>query len=183
MSGNTYKPKLDVSDWQLTKESEYEQILSIISPELHTFVAEHAQLGKKMDQVRAGYSEKAYADALKSIGEELDQHFCYEEEFILPRLGHHILSREAGPIKKLIQEHQVIRNRYAEALELYPQRDEESVRDLFIQKMNLLAYLLKKHIEKEDHYFFPMVSLILNEQEKAEIAALVKRETAASQRV
>jgi hemerythrin-like domain-containing protein len=41
--------------------------------------------------------------------------------------------------------------------------------------MNLLAYLLKKHIEKEDHYLFPMVSVILTDEEKAEIAEEIAR--------
>jgi len=41
--------------------------------------------------------------------------------------------------------------------------------------MGLLAYLLKKHIEKEDHYLFPLFSVILTEDEKKAIARDVNR--------
>lgn len=165
-----YVPKsLNLSDWKNTSDVEYERLLTIIPPELHPFLEDHAELGKLMDKVREGYSRDVYEEALKRVGEELGHHFRNEERMILPRLSAHIPADDVGPAFKLIQEHDVIRARYKEALELFAEGGEES-RELLIQKMNLLAYLLKKHIEKEDHYFLPMVGAILTEEEKQAIA-------------
>lgn len=175
MNPSGYQPKLELADWHIVNREEYEHILSIISPQLHSFVEEHAALSKLMDQVREGYDEGIYQKALAEIETELDQHFMYEERFILSRLRKYFATENAGPIMKLSQEHRVIRNNYQDAADLFANRkaDDASARTL-VQKMNLLAYLLKKHIEKEDHYFFPMVSLILSQEEKEAIAQDVK---------
>lgn len=168
------QPKQELADWQPANASEYELVLSIISPQLHTYVAEHAELSALMDEVREGFDMEVYQTALQAIGEELEHHFRYEEDCILPRLANYIPTAEAGPIKKLKSEHQVIRDRHAEASRLLAERKDAASDKELMQKMNLLAYLLKKHIEKEDHYFFPMVSLILSETEKDEIAAEIQ---------
>ncbi|UFJ41082.1 hemerythrin domain-containing protein [Brevibacillus humidisoli] len=170
MKAPGYKPKLDLRDWQPVKKEEYEQILSIISPELHSFVEEHAALSQLMDKVREGYDETVYQQALHEIETELEQHFLYEERFILTRLKSYFATEEVGPVRKLLQEHRIIRNHYQDAAYLFANRETDNPGPDLIQKMNLLAYLLKKHIEKEDHYFFPMVSLILSQEEKAAIA-------------
>lgn len=170
MTTPAYQPKIDWTDWQPATGSEYERILSVIAPQLHPYVAEHAQLGALMDQVREGYQPAIYEKALAAIGEELEHHFHYEETCILPRLANHIPATDVGPIKKLKQEHQVIRKNHQEAVQLFAARSTEDPDKDLLQKMNMLAYLLKKHIEKEDHYFFPMVSLILTEEEKDQIA-------------
>jgi hemerythrin-like domain-containing protein len=78
-----------------------------------------------------------------------------------------------------LQEHGTIRKNFADAANLFANRLPDDENKDLVQKMNLLAYLLKKHIEKEDHYFFPMVSLILSQQEKAQIAAQVQSAQAA----
>jgi regulator of sigma D len=77
--------KTDKSDSQA-------DLLTIIAPQLHTYVEEHAALSDLMDRVREGYNLEIYAEALREIGEELTQHFVYEEAFILPRLHKHIPS-------------------------------------------------------------------------------------------
>ncbi len=178
MTKPVYEPKLDLTDWQQTDAKEYEEILSIIAPELHSYVEEHAALGKLMDEVRKGYDEEVYAKALAEIETELNQHFRYEEEFMLPRLARHIRAETAGPIYKLKKEHESIRRNYEEAKALFEQHDPENPSQALVQKVNLLAYLLKKHIEKEDHYLFPLVSAILTAEEKREIAEAIAREYA-----
>ncbi|WP_241236176.1 hemerythrin domain-containing protein [Brevibacillus marinus] len=170
MKAASEREKLDLSDWQPVQQAEYGQLLSIIAPELHSFIEEHSALSGLMDRVRESYDEAVYAEALQVIGSELDQHFTYEEELLLPRLAKRIGSEQVGPIYKLRQDHQVIRNRYAEVRALFAERSQSTAREALVQRMNLLAYLLKKHIEKEDHYLFPLLSLILTAAEKADIA-------------
>ncbi|WP_139488243.1 hemerythrin domain-containing protein [Brevibacillus dissolubilis] len=159
----------------MDKKVQQEDVLAIIAPELHTYVEEHAALSELMDRVREGYNEEVYADALREIGEELTQHFVYEEEFILPRLQKHIPSDTAGPVMKLTQEHDVIRNSYEEVRQMFLERNPGEPNPELMKKMNLLAYLLKKHIEKEDHYLFPMASVILTAEERTEIADEIAR--------
>lgn len=171
MANGSARSKQDLTDWQPANADEYKQVLSIISPQLHPYVAEHAELSTLMDEVREGFNRDVYRTALDAIGEELEHHFRYEEDFILSKLANHIPTEEAGPIKKLKSEHQIIRDRHADVSKLLGESPSEAVDKELMQKMNLLAYLLKKHIEKEDHYFFPLVSLILTEAEKDQIAA------------
>ena len=97
------------------------------------------------------------------IGHELEHHFLFEENYILTRLKNHIPETEVGPIAKLKSEHNVIRKHHKEALAMFEGHDPKNPSQELIQKMGLLAYLLKKHIEKEDHYLFPLFSVILTE--------------------
>jgi len=166
--------KMDKSEGQTVTNQEYEMLCLIISPELHSFVEEHAALSQLMDKVRNGYDEEIYQEALCEIETELSQHFYYEEAFILPRLSRYFATDEVGPSMKLLQDHETIRKHFIEARYLFSSRIKNDPGAEMVQKMNLLAYLLKKHIEKEDHYLFPMVSLILSQEEKEEIGAEVK---------
>jgi len=175
MSGSSYQPKPDLTDRNKTNAQEFEKILSIVAPELHSFIEEHAALSRLMDQVREGYNTEIYQEVLDQIGHELEHHFLFEEKYILSRLENHIPETEVGPIAKLKSEHDVIRKRHQEALALFNDHDPEKPSQELIQKMGLLAYLLKKHIEKEDHYLFPLFSVILTEDEKAAIARDVNR--------
>ncbi|MBA4543623.1 MULTISPECIES: hemerythrin domain-containing protein [Thermoactinomyces] len=176
MSRPKYQPKLDLTDWQKTNVSESEKILGIVAPELHSFIEEHASLSQWMDRVREGYNTELYDKVLGEIGHELDHHFLYEEKYILSRLVKHIPETEVGPIYKLKSEHEIIRKHYEEAKIMFKNHDPENPSHELIQKMGLLAYLLKKHIEKEDHYLFPLFSLVLSKDEKEEIARDVKAE-------
>ena len=174
MAGSRYQPKLDLTDWKTTDRRELEKILSIVAPELHSFIEEHSALSRLMDRVREGYHAEVYREALEQIGRELEQHFLFEEEFILSRLANHFPETEAGPIFKLKSEHNVIRNHYKDAMALFNHHNPENPSQELIQKMGLLAYLLKKHIEKEDHYLFPLFSVILTQDEKSAIARDVR---------
>ncbi|MBO8163957.1 MAG: hemerythrin domain-containing protein [Brevibacillus sp.] len=169
MKGSGDTKSLNLSDWKETSEAEYGRLFTIIAPELHPFVEDHAALGKLMDKVRTGYSREVYENALKRIEEELEHHFREEERLILRFLSNHIPADDAGPVFKLKQEHDIIRSRYLEAAQLFAEHNEHS-RERLVQKMNMLAYLLKKHIEKEDHYLFPMAGAILTQEEKRSIA-------------
>ncbi|AYK05127.1 hemerythrin domain-containing protein [Brevibacillus laterosporus] len=174
MTTPIYKPQLDMTDWTKSDQDKYNKLTSIIDPHLHSFVAEHAMLENLMDKVREGYDLEVYRLALQEIKEELEHHFLYEETFILGKLQNHIAETEVGPIAKLVQDHVIIRKHYNEAKELFEQEQAKECSELLLQKMNFLAYLLKKHIEKEDHYIFPLVSLVLSEEEKKAIAEEVR---------
>lgn len=178
MNKPTYQPKLDLTDWQKANRYEVDQIKRIVAPELHSFIDEHADVAMLMDIVREGYNQAVYQQALNVIGTELDHHFLYEEDFILPRLAEHIAVGQVGPDAKLVQEHQLIRKHHQEAVQLFAEHDPEAPSKELVQKINLLAYLLKKHIEKEDHYLFPMFSAILTQKELTEIERDVTEEDA-----
>ena len=142
--------------------------------ELHSFIEEHAPLSRLMDRVREGYDAEIYREALNQIGHELEHHFLFEESTFSPAWKPHS-ETEVGPIAKLKSEHDVIRKHHREALAMFEGHDPENPSQELIQKMGLLAYLLKKHIEKEDHYLFPLFSVILTEDEKKAIARDVNR--------
>lgn len=178
MNKPIYQPKLDLTDWQQANLNELDQIKQIVAPELHSFIEEHAEVAQLMDQVREGYNQAIYQQALDVIGTELDHHFLYEEEYILPRLAHHIAEGDVGPAAKLISEHRLIRKHHQDAVYLFAEHDPAAPSKDLVQKVNLLAYLLKKHIEKEDHYLFPMFSAILTDEEKAAVARDVAEENA-----
>jgi len=169
-----YQPRLDLTDWKRTSAQEVDKIMAIVAPELHSFIEEHASLSRLMDRVREGYDAEIYREALNQIGHELEHHFLFEEKYILSRLENHIPETEVGPIAKLKSEHDVIRKHHREPLpclkatipKTLPGTDSEN---------GAAAYLLKKHIEKEDHYLFPLFSVILTEDEKAAIARDVNR--------
>lgn len=178
MEKPTYQPKLDLTDWQKTNKYEVDQIKNIVAPELHSFIDEHAEAASLMDKVREGYNEEIYKLALEVIGTELDHHFLYEEEYILPKLANHIAEGEVGPAAKLYSEHKMIRKHHQEVTKMFADHDPANPSKELVQKINLLAYLLKKHIEKEDHYLFPMFSAILTDEEKAAVAKDVAEEDA-----
>lgn len=146
--------------------NKYEEILEIISEEFYPLIKDHYDLWKLMEKVRKEYNKALYKRALDQISKELNNHFQFEEEIILPKLKKHINSDEVGPVKKLIDEHETIRNKYQEIQQVI---GHDGINENIADKVNMLAYLLKKHIEKEDHYFFPMISLILTNEEKKEI--------------
>jgi len=153
---------------------DYEHILENISVELHPFIHEHHQTWGLMQKVREidieSNSMDIYCQALKVINYEIEHHFKQEEILILTRLSRYFPNNEVGPVAKLISEHQSIESKYQEVHYLIEngQKSEE-----LVKQIKLLAYLVMKHIEKEDHYFYPMVSQILNNKEKTEILDLL----------
>ena len=153
----------------------YEAILENIAPELHPFIDEHHQTWGLMKKVRnANENEESielYCHALKVIAFEIEHHFKNEEKIILTRLKSYFPNQEVGPIAKLIDEHRSIEAKYVEVHKLANINRESKE---LIKEIKMLAYLVMKHIEKEDHYFYPMVSQILNEEEKKEIYSLLK---------
>lgn len=169
MKGQRDSAPLQLSDREGTSEAMYERLYKIIAPELHPFLEDHFALGNLLKKVWNGYSVEVYEGALQLIGEELDHHFYDEERLILHYLANHFPADDVGPVFKLKQEHDIIRKRYQEARELFEAHNYQS-REQLVQRMNLLAYLVKKHIEKEDHYLLPMVSAILTQEEKRKIA-------------
>lgn len=145
---------------------QFNKIKGIVSPELHQFINEHHTTWLLMDKVNEENNEEIYQEILRHISNEIDNHFKLEENIILPRLQKYISISDVGPINKLIAEHISIKNKYDDVTSLIAQNGlNEEVK----KQVKLLAYLVKKHIEKEEHFFFPLVSLILNKSEMSEI--------------
>ena len=157
----------------------FEETLKNVTSELHPFINDHYFTWNLMFSVREAFSIELYQVALKQIEQELKVHFVQEEQILLPILERYIVSKEVGPVTKLISEHQSIHNKYLEVTQLLENYQNNQVNsgnkmELTIQ-MNLLAYLVLKHIEKEDHYIYPMLSLIFTKEEKAKITALLNK--------
>lgn len=157
---------MDKKQSKTPHSDQFDKIKAIVSPELHYFISEHHDTWSLMDMVRKTEDEEIYNKALNHIATEINNHFKFEEELILPMLSKYIPVAGVGPIDKLIDEHRSIESKYSEVKELVGQGNFD---DDVIAQIKLLAYLVKKHIEKEDNFFFPMISLILNQAEKAEI--------------
>ncbi|TCS84541.1 hemerythrin domain-containing protein [Tepidibacillus fermentans] len=148
---------------------DFEFILENIATELHPFIYDHHKTWNLMSQVRKSNVQQIYNKALEVIAHEIQHHFKQEEDLILTRLKRYVNNQVVGPIAKLIDEHRSIEKKYHEVQKSYHQNPESLE---FKKQINLLAYIIMKHIEKEDHYFYPLVSLILSQEEKAEISAL-----------
>lgn len=152
----------------MNEERVWEAVAALVAPEFHSFLEEHRDLARRMEAVRHRPSEAVYRQALDALEKEIDRHFVYEEQFILPRLEKYFSSPVAGPAVRLREEHALIVRRFREARETADNRAAEG--DVWARQMSLLAYLLLKHIEKEDHYFFPMISRIFTPEERAGVA-------------
>ncbi|WP_339061993.1 hemerythrin domain-containing protein [Tepidibacillus marianensis] len=157
---------------------DFEKILENIAVELHPFIHEHHQTWGLMKQVRdtdaAEGNMELYCQALNVIVYEIEHHFSQEEELILSRLTRYFPNEEVGPVAKLISEHRSIQVKYVEVQQLMKSKPKQMESQ---KQMRLLAYLVMKHIEKEDHYFYPMVSLILSESEKKKFLNCTKKQT------
>ena len=157
----------------------FNEILKNVAPELHPFINDHYSTWNLMFSVREAFSIELYRVALEQIEQELKVHFVQEEQLLLPILERHLANKEVGPVAKLIDEHQFIHKKYHEVKQLFENlhnvNDNPKNKIELTRQMNLLAYLVMKHIEKEDHYFYPMLSLIFNKEEKANISALLNK--------
>ena len=157
----------------------FNEILKNIAPELHPFINDHYSTWNLMFNVRKAFSIELYQVALAQIEQELKIHFVQEEQILLPMLERYLASKEVGPVTKLISEHQSIQKKYLEVKQLFENYQKNQVNSEnkieFTKQMNLLAYLVMKHIEKEDHYFYPMISLIFTKEEKAKITASLNK--------
>ncbi|MEB3104000.1 hypothetical protein [Ferviditalea candida] len=61
-----------------------------IAPQLQSFIQEHEDLSKVLDETGGDFDTSLYTRADQMIEEELDKHFRYEEEILFPVLGKYI---------------------------------------------------------------------------------------------
>ncbi|ADG07223.1 Hemerythrin HHE cation binding domain protein [Kyrpidia tusciae DSM 2912] len=155
---------------------QWQAVMELTAPEFHTFLLEHRVLAERMEAVRRDRSPELYRLALGELGREIDHHFVHEEKFVLPKVEPYFPSAVAGPAVKLRSEHDLIRRRHREVVAgMDPRAGIGDVAGPWGDAVRLLAYLVLRHIEKEDHYFFPMISRILTPEERAEVAEALAR--------
>ncbi len=154
------------------------EILKNVAPELHPFINDHYSTWNLMFSVRETFSIELYQVALEQIEQELNVHFVQEEQLLLPILESYLISNQVGPSAKLIDEHRSINKKFVEVKQLFENfqkvQDNNENKIALTKQMNLLAYLVMKHIEKEDHYLYPMLSLIFTKEEKEKISLLLQ---------
>jgi quercetin dioxygenase-like cupin family protein/iron-sulfur cluster repair protein YtfE (RIC family) len=152
--------------------------IELIAPELRSFVEDHVEVCKALENAKGSFNFQSYEAALKLIGDELGRHFVYEEEIFFPKWGPYLGGNDVGPVPKLIKEHRKIREMHKQILPLMEKwKSDPSVEPDLAHKMEKLSYFLLKHIEKEDTHLFPMASRLLSAEDKATIAKeLAERE-------
>lgn len=144
-----------------------------VSPQLQSFVEEHAELVEVMNQARTQETTAAYQKAIQMIGDELNQHFRYEEDILFPLLGKYI-GTSAGPIAVMLGEHKIIREQHNRVLQAFQANHEVSA-DVR-QSFSVLAETLGAHIIKEDNVLFPMASSVMSQEDQDEVARRVEAE-------
>ncbi|UOF91186.1 hemerythrin domain-containing protein [Fodinisporobacter ferrooxydans] len=153
-----------------------EHVKKAVSPQLWSFVEEHAELLQILDKAAEGYEADTYALVDRMVEEELNKHFRYEEEYLFPALGKYI-GTTAGPIAVMLAEHKIIRDNHQQLQKKLQQLqngqgDETDV----VQAYSALEGVLRPHIIKEDNVLFPMASGVMSEEDKDNVARLVNEE-------
>ena len=144
-----------------------------VSPQLQSFVEEHAELVDVMNRARSEGTGVTYQKAIQMIGDELNQHFRYEEDILFPLLGKYI-GTSAGPIAVMLGEHKIIREQHSRVQQAFAAAGDVTaeVRQLF----HVLAETLGAHIIKEDNVLFPMASSVMSQEDQDEVAHRVEME-------
>jgi hemerythrin-like domain-containing protein len=98
-------------------------------------------------------------------------HHGKEEDILFPALIDHGMSKEAGPIAVMLQEHQEGRD-YVKSLgiafEEFKKGSSQSVNNIISSSLSYVE-LLRNHIEKENNILFMMANKVLDEPEQSEI--------------
>jgi hemerythrin-like domain-containing protein len=100
-------------------------------------------------------------------------HHGKEETFLFPALERRGITREGGPLGMMEYEHQVERELTADlvqAISLYQDGNGEAIQR-FVEASRSYLRLLVSHIEKEDSILFRIGDELLEEEEKAALAA------------
>jgi len=163
----------------LEHENAYQRpdLIEQIAPELRPLVEDHIHVCKVLESVEQSSDIDTIRVALWTIERELKSHFIAEEKVLFPRMASHVGGMDVGPVARLVQEHQNIRNLHAEAEKLMPsleQEGDEHVRLILRNKVAELSKMLLNHLGKEDSHLFPMASRLLTLEEKAAIASELK---------
>jgi len=108
-------------------------------------------------------------------------HHGKEEMFLFPALERRGITREGGPLGVMEYEHQVERELILDleqAIGLYREGDIEATYG-FVDPARTYLRLLVGHIEKEDSILFRIGDEVLDDEEKAALAASFKQTDAA----
>ena len=103
-------------------------------------------------------------------------HHGKEEALLFPALERRGFTREGGPLGVMEYEHQVERELIADleqAIELYQEADVEAAQR-FVEAARAYLRLLVGHIEKEDSMLFRIGDEVLDDEDKAALAASFK---------
>ena len=104
-------------------------------------------------------------------------HHGKEETLLFPALERRGITREGGPLGVMEYEHQVERELIADleqAIDLYQEGDGDAAQQ-FVDAARTFLRLLVGHIEKEDSILFRLGDEVLDDEEKAELAASFKQ--------
>jgi hemerythrin-like domain-containing protein len=104
-------------------------------------------------------------------------HHGKEETLLFPALERRGITREGGPLGVMEYEHQVERELIADleqAIELYQEGDVEAAQR-FVEAGRAYLRLLVGHIEKEDSILFRIGDEVLDDEDKAALAASFKK--------
>ena len=104
-------------------------------------------------------------------------HHGKEETLLFPALERCGITREGGPLGVMEYEHQVERELIADleqAIELYQEGDVEAAQR-FVEAGRAYLRLLVGHIEKEDSILFRIGDEVLDDEDKAALAASFKK--------
>ncbi len=150
-------------------------LLDKVAPELRCFIEDHVEVCRALDAAKKVFDIGVYKDALSLVGEELNRHFVYEEEILFPRLNKVLGGADVGPVPRLLQEHEKIRQVFGSVSDLVDRyhSDKSAQTPLETQMQNLIE-LLWNHIGKEDNHLFPMAGRLLSEDDKKAVEREVK---------
>lgn len=104
-------------------------------------------------------------------------HHGKEETHLFPALERQGITREGGPLGVMEYEHQIERELTADleqAIDLYKDGDGEAPQR-FVEAARAYLRLLVGHIEKEDSILFRIGDEVLDDEEKAALAASFKQ--------
>lgn len=136
---------------------------------VHTLTQEHAEILKFLDSLDETNGVIQKAKSLNAAGKDLEflKHIAHhlvgaefhhkrEEEVLFPEIEKRGIS---GPTNVMRQEHNELRKRKKEILELAESADKnnfEEFKEKLSQKTDFVVSVLRDHIYKEDNILYPM---------------------------
>ncbi|WP_242035264.1 hemerythrin domain-containing protein [Mesobacillus harenae] len=149
--------------------------------------SEHPPLLKKLEELLSlslkvennedpSFHFQALHESVEVFIRELGPHSEREEGVLFEMMGAYI-GRESGPIAVMEYEHDQAKSLIGRFLE----RTENGLDDISEVEMRELSAMIKQanytlvdHFSKEENVLFPMAERMLNESEKAQLAARIK---------
>ncbi len=152
-------------------------LIELVAEELRPLTRDHIALCQSIEAVTTMADKSTIKNVLDQISEELKHHFVAEEKYVFPLMSKHLGGGDVGPVARLLEEHEKIRNLSAQAnaiFEVYDTKPDDHVQELLKVKWQDLSRALLNHLGKEDSHLFPMASRLFTPEEKASIAVALK---------